>query len=50
MKRQLQKAFAGFSIVQSDKVNAMYEGEDIVTQVLNGDILLLPNNLYIGQP
>lgn len=47
MKRQLQKAFAGFSIVQSDKVNAMYEGEDIVTQVLNGDILLLPNNLYI---
>lgn len=47
MKRQLQKAFAGFSIVQSDKVNAMYEGDDIVTQVLNGDILLLPNNLYV---
>ena len=47
MKRQLQKAFAEFSIVQSDKVNAMYEGDDIVTQVLNGDILLLPNNLYV---
>lgn len=25
----------------------MYEGDDIVTQVLNGDILLLPNNLYV---
>lgn len=47
MKRQLQKAFAGLSIVQKDKVNAMYEGKDIVSQVLNGDILLLPNNLYI---
>ena len=47
MKRQLQKAFSGLSIVQRDKVNAMYEGKDIVSQVLNGDILLLPNNLYI---
>lgn len=47
MKRQLQKAFAGLVIAQKDKTNAMYEGKDIVSQVLNGDILLLPNNLYI---
>ena len=47
MKRQLQKAFAGLAIEQSDKINAIYEGTDIVSQVLNGDILLLPNNLYI---
>ena len=47
MKRQIQKAFAGLSIAQRDKVNAMYEGKDVVSQVLNGDILLLPNNLYI---
>ena len=47
MKRQLQKAFAGLVIAQKDKINAMYEGKDIVSQVLNGDILLLPNNLYI---
>ena len=47
MKRQIQKAFAGLSIAQRDKINAMYEGKDIVSQVLNGDILLLPNNLYI---
>lgn len=47
MKRQLQKAFAGLVIAQKDKINAMYQGKDIVSQVLNGDILLLPNNLYI---
>ena len=47
MKRQLQKAFAGLSIAQRDKVNAMYEGKDVVSQVLGGDILLLPSNLYI---
>ena len=47
MKRQLQKAFAGLAIEHSDKINAIYEGKDIVSQVLNGDILLLPNNLYI---
>lgn len=47
MKRQLQKAFAGLAVEQSDKINAIYEGKDIVSQVLNGDILLLPNNLYI---
>lgn len=47
MKRQLQKAFVGLLIAQKDKINAMYEGKDIVSQVLNGDILLLPNNLYI---
>lgn len=47
MKRQLQKAFTGLVIAQKDKINAMYEGKDIVSQVLNGDILLLPNNLYI---
>lgn len=47
MKRQLQKAFAGLAIEQSDKINAIYEGKDIVSQVLNGEILLLPNNLYI---
>lgn len=47
MKRQLQKAFVGLVIAQKDKINAMYEGKDIVSQVLNSDILLLPNNLYI---
>ena len=47
MKRQLQKAFTGLNIVQKDKINALYKGKDVVSQVLGGDILLLPNNLYI---
>lgn len=47
MKRQLQKAFKGLVIAQKDKINALYKGKDIVSQVLDGDILILPNNLYI---
>lgn len=47
MKRQLQKAFKGLGIAQKDKINALYKGKDVVSQVLDGDILLLPNNLYI---
>lgn len=47
MKRQLQKAFTGLSFAQSNKINAIYKGKDMVSQVLDGDILLLPNNLYI---
>ncbi len=47
MKRQLHKELSKLPIAQKDKINAMYEGKDIVSQVLNGDVLLLPNNLYI---
>lgn len=47
MKRQLQKAFTELDIVQKDKINALYKGKDVVSQVLGGEILLLPNNLYI---
>ncbi len=47
MKRQLQKAFKGVDVAQKDKINALYKGKDLVSLVLDGDILLLPNNLYI---
>ena len=48
MKKQLAKEFKGLEIYNKDCINALYKGEkDIVAQVLNGDILLLPNNLYI---
>lgn len=47
MKKQLHKVFKGLDISQKDSINAMYEGRDVVKEVLNGDILLLPNNLYI---
>ena len=47
MKKQLVKAFKGLSINDADTINGHYKGRDVVTEVLNGDILLLPNNLYI---
>lgn len=47
MKKQLQKAFKGLDISQNDCINAMFDGRDVVEGVLDGDLLLLPNNLYI---
>ena len=46
MKKQLAKAFKGITILDAERINDIY-GKDIVAQVLNGDILLLPDNLYI---
>ena len=46
MKKQLGKAFNGKSIANAERINSIY-GKDIVSQVLSGDILLLPDNLYI---
>ena len=51
MKKQLAKAFkkdgVTLAIPNADKINALYKGKDIVSKVLSGDILVLPNNLYI---
>lgn len=48
MKKQLQKAFNGIVIPQEKEINAIFKDEDdMVSQVLNGEILLLPSNLYI---
>lgn len=47
MKRQLKKGFAGLSLAETDSINAMYKGRDVCREVLEGDILLLPGNLYI---
>lgn len=48
MQKQLKKAFAGITIPQAKEINGLFKDEnDIVSQVLNGEILLLPNNLYI---
>lgn len=46
MKKQLAKAFKGIVVSDADRINSIY-GKDIVSQVLNGDILLLPDNLFI---
>lgn len=47
MKRQLKKAFVGLSLAETDSINAMYKGRDVCREVLEGDILLMPGNLYI---
>lgn len=49
MKKHLKKAFEGLDIPQMDSINAMFIElyADIVKAVLEGDCLLLPDNLYI---
>lgn len=50
MRKQLVKAFDGLEISEEnrDRINACYKsGKDYVQQVLDGKILLLPDNLYI---
>lgn len=46
MKKQLSKAFKDFVIADADRINSLYE-RDVVSEVINGDILLLPDNLFI---
>lgn len=47
MKKQLAKAFKGLSIDKADSINQHYKDRDVVKEVLEGEILLLPDNLYI---
>ena len=47
MKKQLEKVFKDVNIGNADSINQHYKGRNVVKEVLDGDILLLPNNLYI---
>ena len=47
MKKHLEKAFKGVRIDNADSINQHYKGRNVVKEVLDGEILLLPNNLYI---
>jgi hypothetical protein len=49
LKKYLKRSFQDISIVQAEKINDLYSNNqrDLVKEVLEGDILLLPNNLYI---
>lgn len=47
MKKYLSKEFHGLEINNAEGINALYKGRDVVSEIFNGDILLLPNNLYI---
>ena len=46
MKKQLAKAFKDLTIADAERINGYYE-KNVVDKVLSGDILLLPDNLYI---
>ena len=47
MQKQLKWLFGGVEIENAESINALYDGRDIVEEVLSGEVLLLPNNLYI---
>lgn len=47
MQKQLKWLFGGVEIENAESINALYDGRDIVKEVLSGEVLLLPNNLYI---
>ena len=47
MAKQLKKQLKDLTIADPDAINSLYKGEDIVSQVLDGELLLLPKNLYI---
>ncbi len=47
MQRQLKRLFGGVEIENAESINALYDSRDIVKEVLCGEVLLLPNNLYI---
>ena len=46
MKKQLSKAFKELTIADAERINGYYE-KDVVGKVLSGEILMLPDNLYI---
>lgn len=49
MQKQLAKAFKGLAISDAECINSIYEENetDIVSKILNGEKMLLPDNLYI---
>ena len=47
MQKQLKRLFEGVEIENADGINTLYDDRDIVKDVLSGEVLLLPNNLYI---
>ena len=47
MQKQLKKELYGLSVANADEINALYNNRDVASEVFNGDILLLPDNLYI---
>ncbi len=46
MRKQLSKAFDGVVIANKSTINQWFDN-DVASKVLSGEVLLLPNNLYI---
>lgn len=48
LKQELSQVLNSFEIKNADYINSLYPGQgDIVEQIKSGNILLLPNNLFI---
>ena len=47
MQKQLKKELHGLTIANANRINALYNNRNVASEVFNGDILLLPDNLYI---
>lgn len=47
MQKHLKKELYGLNVANADEINALYNNRNVVSEVFNGDILLLPDNLYI---
>lgn len=47
MKKHLQESFLGLEIPQEKSINDLFKDSSTVSKVISGDILLLPNNLYL---
>jgi hypothetical protein len=47
LKKQLRKMLSGISVPNEADINSLYSEKDVVSKVKSGEILLLPNNLYI---
>ena len=48
LKQELSQVLGSLDIKNADFINSLYPGQgDIVAQIKSGDILLLPNNLFI---
>ena len=47
IQKQIAKEFVGLSISCASYINDLYSGKDIVSMILSGEQLVLPNNLYI---
>lgn len=49
MQKQLYKAFTDIKLSNEEiiEINSMYDGKPIAEKVFRGELLLLPNNLYI---